>query len=143
MQLCLKDPTEIENRSYCLQWEFTSVTISINVLTLSHYYTITTQSSNVLLNITIKSPNKHLISIQPQLMAFCLCTALTHPTTLSFGTLQIHLPALANLANVLSFLYLFICDSSPSESNLLQMKSLQASILNPNFPGYQRKSYHL
>lgn len=32
-----------------------------------------------------------------------LCTGLTHPTTLSFGTLHILLPAPANLANVLSF----------------------------------------
>lgn len=105
-------------------------------LTLSHYHTVTTQLSRVLLNIKIKSPNKHLVSIQPRLMPFSLCTGLTHPTTLSFGTLQILLPALANLANVLSFLFLFICDSSPN-SNLLQMKSLQTSFLNPNFPWYQ------
>jgi len=65
-----------------------------------------------------------------------LCTGLTHPTTLSFGTLHILLPAPANLANVLSFLFLFICDSSPpSKTNLPQMKSLQTSFLNPNFPG--------
>lgn len=57
------------------------------------------------------------------------------PTTLSFGTLQILLPALANLANVLPFLFLSIGDSfPPSKSNLLQMKSLHTSCLNPNFP---------
>lgn len=77
-------------------------------------------------NIKIKSPSKHLVSIQPQLMPLSLCTGLTHPTTLSFGTLQILLPALANLANVLSFLFLLICDSSPlSKSNLPQMKLLE------------------
>lgn len=87
-------------------------------------------------NIKMKSPNKHLVSIQPQLMPLSLCTGLTHPTTLSFGTLQILLPAFANLANVLSFLFLFICDSSPpSKSNLLQMKSLRTSFFNSNFPG--------
>lgn len=95
-------------------------------------------------NIKIKSPNKHLISIQPQLMPLSLCTGLTHPTTLSFGTLQILLPALANLANVLPFLFLFICDSSPpSKSNLPQMKSLQTSFFNSKFPGTKEKSYSL
>lgn len=69
-------------------------------------------------------------------MPLSLCTGLTHPTTLSFGTLQILLPALANLANVLSFLFLLICDSSPpSKSNLPQMKSLRTSFFNSSFPG--------
>lgn len=59
-------------------------------------------------NIKIKSPNKHLVSFQSQLMPRSLCTGLTHPTTLSFGTLQILLPALANLANVLSSFSSFV-----------------------------------
>lgn len=96
-----------------------------------------------LLNIKIKSPNKHLGSIQPQWMPLSLCTGSTHPTTLSFGTLQILLPALINLANVFSFLFLFICDSSLSKSNLVQMKTLQTFFIKPDIPGYQRKAYHL
>lgn len=112
------------------------MTTSVHVLTLLSYHMITTQLAHVITNIKIKSPNKHRVSIQPQLMPLSLCTGLTHPTTLSFGTLQILLPALANLANVLSFLFLFICDSSPpSKSNLPQMKSLRTSFFNSNFPG--------
>lgn len=55
---------------------------------LSH---ITTQEQRThhmsLLKIRKKSPNKHPASLQPQLMPGSLCTGLTHPTTLSFGTL--------------------------------------------------------
>lgn len=144
MQPCLNGPTETEERRYYLQWEFTSGPTSNPCLILSLYHTITTQLSYV----TTERQNqitRHTSCFSSALAdASPLCKGLTHPTTLSFGTLRIHLPALANLASVLSFLFLFICDSSPpSKSNLLQMKSLQIASFNPNFPGYQRKSYHL
>lgn len=137
MQPCLNDPTETEYRSFYLQWEFTSMTsIRFNSDALSHH------------NNTISACHYWTWKLNHQINilflfspSWCVCTGLTHPTILSFGTLQILLPALTNLANVLSFLFPFICDSSSSKSNLLQMKSLQTSFLNPNFPGYQRKAY--
>lgn len=56
------------------------------------------------------------------------------------GTLHILLPALVKLAKAHPFLLLFICDSSPlSNPSLPQMKSLHTVLLNPHFPGHQRK----
>ena len=95
-----------------------------------------------LLNIKVKSPNKHLVSIQYQWMPLSLCTGATHPTTLSFGTLQVLLPAPANLASVFSFLFLSICDSSLSNSNLVTGRHFKHPSLNLTSLG-TKEAYHL
>lgn len=102
-----------------LQCEFFSMTTPTNVQ-FCHITTGEQCTHHVsLVKIRKKSPNKHPASLQPQLMPGSLCTGLTHPTTLSFGTLL--LPALANLPSVLSFLLIFICDSSfPSKSKVYE-----------------------
>ena len=48
MQPCLNDPMETGYRSFYFQWEFTSMTASIHVLTLPPYNTITTQLAYVI-----------------------------------------------------------------------------------------------
>lgn len=111
--------SETVQRSGYLQCEFFSMTTPINVQ-LCHITTreqLTHHTS--LVKIRKKLPNNHPAPLQSQPMAGSLCTGLTHPTTLSFGTLWSLLPALANLSSVLSFLLIFICDSSfPSKSKV-------------------------
>lgn len=111
--------SETGQRSGCLQCELFSMTTPINV----QFCRITTREQRTrhmsLMKIRKKSSHKHPASLQPQLMPGSLCTGLTHPTTLSFGTLWSLLPAPANLPSVLSFLLIFICDSSfPSKSKV-------------------------
>lgn len=41
MQPCLNDPMETGDRSFYLQWEVTTMSTSVHVLTLLLYHTIT------------------------------------------------------------------------------------------------------
>lgn len=130
--------SETGQRSGCLQCELFSMTTPINV----QFCHITTREQRThhmsLVKIRKKSSHKHPASLQPQLMPGSLCTGLTHPTTLSFGTL-LEPPTCSCKSAQCSFLpldlHLWFIFSFQIQG--LQMKSLQTASVNPNSSGYQ------
>lgn len=136
MQPCLNDPTETECRSFYLQWEFTSMTsIRFNSDALSHH------------NNTISACHYWTWKLNHQINilflfspSWCLSPSVLVWHILQYCPLE-HFKSSYLLSQIWPMFFPFICDSSSSKSNPLQMKSLQTSFLNPNFPGYQRKAY--